>query len=191
MERRWVRAGVLLVAVLWSGCAGVGVEYDPVEDFSAYRTWAWLPRREPAPAVVADVDEALREEIERRTEEALAGRGYRRVEDEARADFFVTYHVEIVTEVMILHETSAEQYLDSLNDSPSYGVTTMEPRRRVYERGHLVIDVAEGEDRQLVWRGSTESKYRGSWVPHARDAVFSILERFPPGGGDGMREDDV
>jgi hypothetical protein len=178
---RWTSSiGALLLGVTCFGCTGVGVEFDSAEDFSTYRTWAWLPRLEPAPDPFGAVREDLAAEIALRTEEALAERGFVRVGDEAQADFFVTYHVEIFTEVVFVDETPAEQHVASMNDSPSYGVTAMEVRQRIYERGHLVIDIADGEARQLVWRGSTGSKYRGSWTPHARAAVFGILERFPP-----------
>lgn len=178
----WTRRIAAVVLAAWcSGCTGlgVGVEFDPSEDFSSYRTWAWMPRLEPAPDPFEPTPEALSEEIVMRTEEALAERGFVRA-DSADADFFVTYHVEIHTEIHIDTETPAEQYVGSFNDSPSYGVTKTTQRRRVYERGHLVIDVAAAEGRQLVWRGSAESKYRGSWKPHARAAVFEILGRFPP-----------
>jgi hypothetical protein len=173
------RIGALLLAVCCSACAGVGVEFDPDEDFASYERWAWLPRLEPPIQPLALTPEGLSEEIERRTEEFLTTRGFVRV-DEDEADFFVTYHVVVRTEIVILSETNAEQHVSSMNDSPSYGVTRSEMRQRVYQRGELVIDVVEGEDRQLVWRGSTGSKYRGSWKPHARAAVTNILERFPP-----------
>lgn len=172
--------GALLLGAACFGCAGVGVEFDSAEDFSGYRTWAWLPRLETAPDPYGASREELGAEIERRTEQALAERGFVRVADDAQADFFVTYHVEIFIEVVFVDEIQAEQSVASMNDSPSYGVTGMETRQRIYERGHLVIDIADGEERQLVWRGSTSSKYRGSWKPHARAAVFGILERFPP-----------
>lgn len=178
---RWTsRIGALLFAAACFGCVGVGVEFDSAEDFSSYRTWAWLPRLEAAPDPFGATREELAAEIERRTEQALAERGFVRVGDEAQADFFVTYHVEIFIEVVFVDEIQAEQHVASMNDSPSYGVTAMETRQRIYERGHLVIDIADGDERQLVWRGSTSSKYRGSWKPHARAAVFEILERFPP-----------
>jgi hypothetical protein len=177
------RIAALLLAVCCSACAGVGVEFDPSEDFSSYRKWAWLPRLEPPVHPLAPSPEGLPEEIESRTEEFLAARGFVRV-DEEEADFFVTYHVVVHVEIVILSETNAEQFVASMNDSPSYGVTRSETRRRVYQRGQLVIDVVEGDDRQLVWRGSTESKYRGSWKPHARAAVFDILDRLPPEGPD-------
>jgi hypothetical protein len=174
------RIGALLLGAACFGCAGVGVEYDSAEDFSGYRTWAWLPRLETAPDPYGESREELAAEIEQRTEQALAERGFVRAGDEARADFFVTYHFEIFIEVVLVDEMQAEQHVASMNDSPSYGVTGMETRPRIYQRGHLVIDIADGDERQLVWRGSTSSKYRGSWKPHARAAVFGILERFPP-----------
>jgi hypothetical protein len=177
------RIGALLLAVCCSACAGVGVEFDPQEDFASYRRWAWLPRLEAPIRPLAPTPDGLTEEIESRTEEFLAARGFVRV-DEEEADFFVTYHVVVHVEIVILSETNAEQHVASMNDSPSYGVTRSETRRRVYQRGHLVIDVVEGDDRQLVWRGETESKYRGSWKPHARTAVMNILERFPPESSD-------
>ncbi|MGI9591961.1 MAG: DUF4136 domain-containing protein [Myxococcota bacterium] len=178
MERR-VGTLLLLIALGCSACAKVGVEFDPGQDFTGFQRWAWLPRLEAPPSTQLAVPDGLVAEIEARVEHALAERGFQRVSEE-QADFFVTYHVEVFTDVVFVQETPPEQHVASLNNSPSYGVTTMEHHQRVYERGRLVIDVADSTDRQLVWRGSTESKYRGSWKPHAGDAVLDILERFPP-----------
>lgn len=182
----WI--GALLLAAACGGCAGVGVDFDAAEDFSSYRTWAWLPRLEAPPEPYATGPEGLAEEIELRTQQALAAQGFDRVEVEEEPDFFVTYHVEIHTEIVTVHEQQAQQTLQSSTESPSSGVTRSELRRRIYQRGHLVIDVADGDDRQLVWRGETESKYRGSWKPHARGAVFKILEQFPPEPAVASRE---
>jgi hypothetical protein len=170
---------LLLLALATGGCTAVGVEFAEDEDFSGYRTWAWLPRLEPPDDPFAEEADVLALELERQTEAALARRGFERIE-EGEADFYVTYHLELTKEIVYSNETQPEQLVSSLNEGPSYAVTGSKKRKRVYERGHLVIDVADGEDRQLVWRGTTESKYRGSWKPHARAAVFGILDHFPP-----------
>lgn len=184
---RVVRLAPLLLAITCVACATrVGVEFDPVEDFSEYRTWDWLPRAEPrSPRLFLSErsplqrDPELEELIVSAIESELESRGFPRADGQP-PDFFVTYHVKVQRELVVRMEQPADQRLDSHHQSRSYVISAPVRVVRPYERGVLVIDVAEGRDRQLVWRAELETRVRGSFTPHVSGAVADLVERFPP-----------
>ena len=66
------------------------------------------------------------------------------------------------------------------------GLETLPPRVDQYEEGTLLLDFVSPRDRQLIWRGSAQSRLRDIKTPEKREArvrevVGKILERFPPG----------
>ena len=172
------RLALLLLLFASAACAPkIRVDVDPAEDFSGYQYWAWLPRR--AEARGADtVKAAYREQIERAIESELSARGLTRVEA-AEADFFVTYHADLNREIHLRTETPAATQLDSLHQSPSYVVQGSEKRVVTYEKVQLVVDVADGSERQLVWRGRTQRRDRARVDHHLDGVVAAIFEHFP------------
>ncbi|MGI9592244.1 MAG: DUF4136 domain-containing protein [Myxococcota bacterium] len=72
----------------------MNVDYDPNEDFSAYRTFTWFPREQRSQGDYrADsplVDARIRKAVERE----LAARGYREVEDR-NPDFYVAFYLSV------------------------------------------------------------------------------------------------
>ena len=183
----------ILVAA-WLACAtGAKVEFDAQEDFSRYRSWEWLPLGAEAGEARHLDDPELGALVRGSIERELGARGYLRAEGDP-PDFYVTYHLQILREVEVSTETPAAQMLSSHHQSPSYVVSSSQQVVRVYERGTLVIDVADGRQRQLVWRGTETRRARHSFEPQLDAAVADILERFPPEahsrpGGDGSRRD--
>lgn len=178
-QRARCLASVLLAA--WSaGCASsVGVEFDPAEDFSHYETWQWLPRLEPPLGAPPRRDDPLRETVAALVERELDSRGYRRAEGDS-PDFFVTLHLEVQREVKVTWETPAKQSVHSLHSGPSYEVQSQQRVVRVFETAELAIDLADGLDRQLVWRGTVNRRVRGELGTELEAEVGRILERFPP-----------
>jgi hypothetical protein len=174
-----------VLATLGPGCAQpVRVSFDAHEDFGAYRTWAWLPQSWPVPAVARQVapelDAMLRTSIERE----LAARGYKPAAEDRSPDFFVTYHLELRTQLVLMNETPAAQTLPTFHggrgDVGAYEVGITEQHLVVYEIGLLGLDVADGHERQLVWRGIGRRRARDSFSDVADDTVAEILEHFPP-----------
>jgi hypothetical protein len=169
-----------LLALLFAAAAcapKIQVDVDPAEDFTSYQHWAWLPRR--AEARGSDtLHPEYREQIQRAIERELSARGLERVE-ETEADFFVTYHARLNREIHLRTETPAPTQLDSLHQSPSYVVQGSEQRVVTYEEVRLVVDVADGRERQLVWRGRTQRRDRGTVDEHLDGVVAAIFEHFP------------
>ena len=55
-----------------------------------------------------------------------------------------------------------------------------------YERGILTIDVLNGSDKKLVWRGSSGRRLYNGFSPEQSTKVINavvkeILDKFPPG----------
>jgi hypothetical protein len=181
--KRPFRLAALALAVLCAACAArVGVEVDPHEDPSRWRRWAWLPRAWPPLRGAGEDAEQIERLISARIERELAARGYLPAEERA-PDFFVTWHAELARELVAVTETPAVTQLSSLSQSPSYVVSAPVESWRLYESALLAIDVADGVERQLVWRGTLEKRVRGRFARHAEGAVARILAELPPAGG--------
>jgi hypothetical protein len=168
-----------LLAACLACATGATVEFDPQEDFSGYRSWEWLPRAAETGKGRQPGDPELEALIRGSIERELDARGYLRATADP-PDFYVTYHVQTTREVKVSTEAPADQTLSSHHQSPSYVITKSERVVRIYERGTLAIDLAEGRDRQLVWRGTETRRARQSFKPEVEAAVAEILDRFPP-----------
>ncbi len=179
MKRAVVLA--LLVTALCGGCAAkLGVEFDEGEDFASYESWAWLERKRAAIKLEGVPPDGLQDLIEREVERALGERGYVRAGEGDEPDFFVTYHARVEREVELGTVETASRYVASMHSTPSYVVSAPERTFQIYDRSLLVMDVAEGRDRQLVWRGRWDMRVRGEFRGQVPRAVDRILGRFPP-----------
>ena len=175
-----VLSGSVIVAALVLACGKPVVEVDADADFSGYETWAWLPRLEPL-ATERQMRPELHELVTAQVERELRARGYRRAAS-ALPDFFVTYHLEIEAEIVLRRETPPEHSLETFQRGGSFDVTRTATQVARYERVKFAIDVAEGRERQLVWRGRVKDRVRGRFDRIAERSVVKILENFPTRG---------
>jgi hypothetical protein len=190
MGRRAPLASLLVLALAAAaGCVnGLRVEFDPLEDFARYRTWDWLPKgfeqRAASRELAPDLDALLRAAIERE----LAARGFERAGDDA-PDFYVSYHADLKLQLVRGTETPAMRTLSSLHHTPSYEITAPATTLRRYDVGTLALDVADGRDRQLVWRGIQTGRWRNGVRDRVDGLIADLFERFPPppdaASGDG------
>jgi hypothetical protein len=154
---------LVLVVVVVGACSGVKVrtDYEPGTDFSAYRTYAWLP---PTPTV--DASELLIERVRRAVDEELAARGMEKVAEEDAA-LRISERVSVVEKIQV-------------ND-PYYAYNQFD----TYEEGTLLIDFVDAATHKLVWRGTGQSRLRDYKTPEERDqrvqeVVRAILKKYPP-----------
>jgi hypothetical protein len=178
-----LRAASVFAMTLLLACSGIDVrwDWDRAARFDQLRSWAWLP--EPAAPAQSDPrlqDELLRRRIQSAVEEALAARGY--VQAAAgEPDFYVAYHVGI------------DEKIDARTVYPGYGVGPYgrafpgPPETYVdeYEVGTLLLDVIQAHPRELVWRGTAQSRVQDLSDPEQREArireaVQRVFEKFPP-----------
>ena len=183
---RRVRLPLLLAALATtSGCAtSVHVDFDPDEDFSGYRTWAWLQSAWEVPAQGRAVDPGLDALVRVAIARELAARGYEPA-GETAPDVLVTYRLEVRRQLVRGIEPRALQTVYSHHQQGGFEVLSSQPTLQLYEIGTLVLDIAEGRERQLVWRGIGTRRVPTSFKRRAEEVVAEILERFPPESGSG------
>ena len=183
MWKRYVL--ILFVISLITACGTtVNVDYDKQTNFASLKNFTLLPSPE-----IKTGDERLDSPlVDKRIREAiqttLITRGFQHVD--ANADFAVAYQLGVRKEI------------DSSRASMTVGVGTYGRRSAVgmtygnpgyvesYERGILTIDVLQGSDKKLVWRGSSGRRLYDGSTPEKSDkeinaVVKEILDQFPPG----------
>ncbi|WP_295470684.1 DUF4136 domain-containing protein [uncultured Pseudomonas sp.] len=182
-----LRLALLSCCLLLAACQSntINRDFDAQRDFGAYRSWSW---KEPAvqyqpadPRVQSDLtDRRIRDAIG----EQLDQRGLRPAAG-AAADLKVQAWL-IVEDRQQLVST---QYGGGWGPWGGYGYwgapMATETRSVDYKVSTLQIDLFDGKDGKLVWRGSTERIQDNPADPAARDAairktVAKILEQYPP-----------
>lgn len=167
---------IMVLALAAGGCTRHAVvDYEPGSPFEDYTTWAWVQE---------EGDERVRALDASRTEKALEAklreRGLELVgRDEA--DLLVRYAVEERTR---LEQSGFGFGLGMGQRGLGVGIGTRPPAREVSE-GYLVVELAERESRQVVWRGVGQRALTGSMSPQRRSEVISrqvdeLFERYPP-----------
>ena len=180
------RIPALVTAVLSiTACASLEVvrEYDPDRDFTAYRTYDWMPpesRRIDLRTRDPMAQESLRDGIEAE----LRTKGFRRVASGDDPDLRIGYLFVLEDEV-----DSQTMYVTSAPDWSyrTYGPATLETRLTTFTTGALIIDLFDEKEKALVWRGAVEGQVDQTQDPEKRrarltEAIRKIFADFPPGG---------
>ena len=183
----WMRLGHRLIGALLMvtvyGCASVKVttDYDPSASFSAYKSYAWLPKPIEKTGDIRVDNPLLHTRVRDAVEAELALKGYEKLAGD-KPDFYIGYHLSLTTQLDVTR----------MNDYYGYGVGRRwgpagVPQTVVteYEVGALVLDVVDAKRETLVWRGSGQRRVKESPTPEettqrVREAVAEILKRFPP-----------
>jgi len=182
--RVFLPAALPLLALVLAGCSPrVYVEQDDSAKLSGYHRFAWLS---PPPAPVRDPildSQILESRVHRAVSDDLKSRGYEEVAPGASPDFLVTYH------------TSAKQTLESTGPAFSFGFVDAFPHGfgavgfpvgsdvQTRDEGTLMLDVLDGQNKRLVWRGwTTELLNQDNYSDKSvQDAVKDIFDKFPAG----------
>ena len=168
---------VVFICLVLAGCAAsipVETDYDPGQDFSGFRNYAWHDdARAPSP-LVAD---RIRGAIETR----LGARGYARVEPDAAPDFRVSFTAVAEQALRVDEMTSRMGYS---NRRWGVGVSSAS-RFKEYTRGTLIIDIIDAPGENLLWRGTSARALGEERSPEERasevmEIVTAILQQFPP-----------
>lgn len=171
-------AALLLLAPLACSTVQVSVDYDPDEDFSAYRTYAWLPGTPEATGNSRLDTPMIHQRVREAIDQTLADKGFRRVE--ANPDFWVAYFMSVEKKIDVY--TTNRLY-------GGYGWTVSIPETRVseYDEGSLIIDVSDAREKELVWRGIGQGRLRKTPLEDPEEqrkevyrVVDEILADFPP-----------
>ncbi|MDH1264995.1 DUF4136 domain-containing protein [Pseudomonas sp. GD03944] len=179
----WLPALLLL-----SACQTTQLErdFDPNRDFGAYRSWTWqepaLQFRPDDPRLKSDLTE---QRIRSAVGEQLDQRGLRPSAQGAAGDLKV--------QVWLIVDDRQEQVSTGYAGGwgggwGNYwgGPNYVETRTVDYQVGTLQIDLYDGKDGKLVWRGSAQQIIRNNQNgPNERSAairetVAKVLSQYPP-----------
>lgn len=180
-------ATVALVVSLAACGGGLKTSYDfnPSANFTNYQTWAWMNMPNNA-----QLSELNQQRVRTAIERGLAGKGLRQVTD--NPDMWVGFQVVLDEEVS--YNTVNNYYGTGWGYpgwyGPRYGGVGMTMgSSQTYENrvtvGTLFIDMFDAGSKDLVYRGTGESKIQEVRDPAERqqrldDAVVKILETYPP-----------
>ncbi|MFW0758540.1 DUF4136 domain-containing protein [Pseudomonas sp. H11T01] len=182
------RFALLALAALLSACASnqVNHDFDASRDFAAYRSWSWkepaLQYRPDDPRIKSDLTE---QRIRQAVSEQLDQRGLRPATAGTKGDLNV--------QTYLIVENRQQQVTTSYGGSawggpwngywggPMYNET----RNVSYKVATIQIDMLDGKDGKLVWRGSDEQMLSSTPNPADRSAaihatVGRILANYPP-----------
>ncbi len=174
----------LLVGVIaLCGCSTVRVttDWDPKTDFSEFHSFGWLHEQQPQTGNFRLDNPLMDARIRAAVDRTLEQRGYLKVAD-AGADFVVGYHLGLERELDV---RTMNTYYGYGNGHRWGAVGYPQTQVREYERGTLVIDIADVDARELVWRGSGSRRLSNPSSPEKATqvidkAVAEILAKFPP-----------
>ncbi len=167
------RIGVALAVMLLflSGCSPISVrtDYDHEVNFSAYKTYRWMPPPKKRAKKSVRKGSLLDTRVRRAVEAELESRGYT-VKTSGRADALLAYHVGVRDRIDVEHY------------GYGYGYWGRRTHVHRYKEGTIVIDIVDPEARQLIWRGAAAGAV-GHPQPNpekVKKAVAKIFEDYPP-----------
>lgn len=208
-------SAVLMGGMVLSGCNdNVEVLRDPDIRVAKGMTWAWRPLNEPPPAAAAadsrqvvsrDVitpnqpppqrlesnrdwnTEANRDVLKASIERTLKSKGLVQVNDPAKADFLVDYHVAVKAQKATVG-TVYPGYYPGLACGPygcwsgwGWGPPEVAYRTVRWHEGTFVLDVALNNPRKLAYRAVSQNqlKNKPTITPYQADqAVGALLKSF-------------
>lgn len=173
---------VLLAALLAAACSQFSIKtnHDERVDFSRFKTYAWLPLEEAAPADQRVLDRYIDTRIRKAVDRELGAKGYRPAAS-AAPDFLLNYR--LATEVADSVKGDPGRYFRGAYWGGWPGIETF--YRESYDEGSLFMAVIDGSSKQMVWLGAAQARLLPHISLEARakrvdEAVHQILEGFPP-----------
>jgi hypothetical protein len=161
--------GLLVLAAAFAACSTITttVDYDKAQDFSKYRTYGWVGTGNLG-------NDLLEKRIVAAVDRGLAAKGLTKSD---KPDVLVAVQGRLSREVRITSTGTGYGYRRGM------GMATATAKE--IPVGTLILDLADGGDKDLVWRGTASSTIEASDSPEARDkkiqaAVDKMLENYPP-----------
>lgn len=171
--RNWMAVFVAGIFILLANCSSIRVnmDYDQEADFSAYKTFAWLPQRKGTAARNPLADKRIKKAVN----DELIAKGY--AGDTRVPDLLLAYH------------TGMRSKIDVTSWGYRYGRYWRYPVGRVsvyqYQEGTLVLDIVDAQKKELVWRGVAQKALSETSSVEKKEEnltkiVAKLLKKFPP-----------
>ena len=190
------RIALLGLALLLSACETMQVtnDYNPSVDFAKFQTWAWKdPALQYQPNSLMLKSDLTEQRIMQAVSSGLDQRGLRPAAAGSKPDLLVqTYLIVANRQEQIVTNYGyggpwggpwgyAGGPWEGYWGAPMYNET----RNVTYKVATLQIDLLDGKDGKLVWRGSDEQMMSSSPSPQDRSAairatVTKVLSNYPP-----------
>lgn len=180
---------LLLLLLMLSACQTPQLQrdFDPNRDFAAYHSWRW---QEPAvqykpddPRINSDLTS---QRIRAAVSEQLEQRGLREATANTPSDLTVQVWLIVDNRQQQVSTQVGGSWGDPWGGGFWGGPRYVETRNLDYQTGTLQIDLLDGADGKLVWRGSAEQVLRNRQPsPSEREAsirstVSKVLSQYPP-----------
>jgi hypothetical protein len=173
-------AAVALVVAACSLPMSAGADFKPGVSFAPYETFAWddadeLPTGDPR----LDHNPFFTDRLHAAIERALLDRGIRF--DETAPGLLVHHHATVRSRVEVFEADQDRGY-----DPTEYGTGSTVVQ---WEEGTFLIDIADMETKQVLWRGWARADVERALNDPDRmtamvdEAVSLMFERFPTGVG--------
>jgi hypothetical protein len=189
-------SGILIIfsLLVWSGCSSTRVHSDQVKDvnFSAYKTYAWLPNGKDTTSKTILNSEITYQNLRQAADREMAKRGY--TLDAQNPDLLLLVHT--------MFEKRQELVQSPLYSSygyyyPGFYTGTWHPyyyggyynvpyvagydiREVTYTEGTVIIDVIDRKKNNLIWRGWSEERIHDYGdVNELYKNVEKIFKKYP------------
>jgi len=174
MQRFFLTSFLLLLAiVLTTACSPFRIytDYDSQADFSRYKTFKLLKSSKGRNKLGTLDNQLNRVRIRRTVTSALQEKGYKPIK-KGKADFLVATYITLQKKV----DVTTYGYYGWRHPGPRYREV------RHYKQGSIVIDIIDGAQKQLVWRGVVEDalRYEDNPEEDVQHAVEAVMKDFPP-----------
>lgn len=161
------------IFILLASCSSihVNIDYDQEADFSAYKTFAWIPQRKG----IAVRNPLADKRIKKAVSDELIAKGY--VGDTSGPDLLLVYHAGMRNKVDV---ASWGYGYGRYWRYPVGGVSVYQ-----YTEGTLVLDIVDAQKKELVWRGVAQKALSETSSVEKREenlkkVVAKLLKNFPP-----------
>lgn len=185
---------LLSCLIVWSlsGCASpkIGYDYDRSVNFSAYRTYEWMPGEQEKTGDRRVDNSGTDIRVRTAIAAQLRLKGYTPPTD-GRPDFFVAYHLQVKEATA---DQSTQYFSDGMAGRPFvHSVDTRNPSGKPptgpdapsYMAGTLLVDIIDASSNKLVWRGTAAGMVEPDLSSQQRDErirkiLREMLATFPP-----------
>ncbi len=180
MKMRLAILSLLLAVAAPLGAQKIHVTYDKQANFPQFKTFAWAPHGAVAhPMLAANVVGAIEQE--------LKARGLQKVTVDENPGLIIQVYGSIDTETSynstdpLYNATGGIPPFDPSFSGPitygNFGATSVS-----IHKGELVVDLIDGANKKLVWRGISEQNLShdpNKLVTQVNDAVSKMFKQYP------------
>lgn len=182
---------MLLLAsiLLLSACESIQVDrdYDTNRDFASYQSWSWqtpaLTYSPDDPRIKSDLTE---QRIRDAVTDQLEQRGLRAASANTQGDLSVQVAMIVDDRQNLLTTNYGGGWNNAWGGGYWGGPMYTETQTVDYKVGTLQVDLYDGKDKKLVWRGSDQQIMPRNALSPAeretaiRETVTKVLSQYPP-----------